>query len=300
MPPLRLPSTDVETNGAIDAALLDAYLRRMQVDAEPPSADALFRLHRAHVDRIPYETTWIHLGEQWSVDTDAAVERIARGGRGGYCFHLNGSLARLLSTLGYDVTLHIGGVHGPDPGENDLTNHLVLLVRGLPTTDNPTGDWYVDAGLGDALYEPLPLQSGSYEQTPMTFALSETPGGIGDWHFDHDPAGSFPGMNFRSTIATIDDFAPRHQVLSSSPDSGFVRTVTAQRRRPDRVSALRAFAFKTIDASGSQTTFVTDRNEWLALLADEFLLPLDGVDREAKDRLWGSAQMSHEEWITTQ
>jgi N-hydroxyarylamine O-acetyltransferase len=279
---------------------MDAYLHRLEVDAEAPSVDALFRIHRAHVDRVPYETTWIHLGEQWSIDSDAAVERIARRGRGGYCFHLNGSLARLLSMLGYDVSLHIGGVHGPEPGEQDLTNHLVLLVDGLATNDNPGGTWYVDAGLGDALYEPLPLRAGTYEQGPMTFVLEETPGGVGDWHFAHDPAGSFPGMNFRAAVATIDEFAPRHQVLSTSPDSGFVKTVTAQRRKQDAVTSIRALTHSTRDSSGTTTTFVMDRDEWFALLADEFLLPLDGVDAEAKERLWRSACNSHEEWAATQ
>ena len=47
---------------------------RLRIDAEPPSVDALHRIHRAHVDRIPYETTWIQLGEQWTIDTDAAVD----------------------------------------------------------------------------------------------------------------------------------------------------------------------------------------------------------------------------------
>jgi N-hydroxyarylamine O-acetyltransferase len=279
---------------------MDAYLGRLGLDAELPSVDALYRIHRAHVDRVPYETTWIHLGEQWTIDTDAAVERIARGGRGGYCFHLNGSLAWLLSRLGYDVSLHIGGVHGPEPGEQDLTNHLVLLVAGLPTGDNPAGDWYVDAGLGDALYEPLPLRAGDYDQTPMTFRLSETPGGVGDWHFAHDPHGSFPGMNFRSADATIDDFAPRHLYLSTSPESGFVKTITTQRRLHDSVLALRALTLTTRDSNGADTLVVADRNDWFALLADEFFLPLDGVEQASKDRLWASAQASHAAWLATQ
>jgi N-hydroxyarylamine O-acetyltransferase len=279
---------------------MDAYLRRLGVEAEPPSVDALFRIHAAHVDRVPYETTWIPLGERWSVDTDAAVERIARRGRGGYCFHLNGSLAWLLSMLEYDVSLHIGGVHGPEPGEQDMTNHLVLVVDCLPTDDNPSGAWYVDAGLGDALYEPLPLRVGTYEQTPMTFRLDETPNGVGDWHFTHDPQGSFPGMNFRSAVATISDFAPRHVVLSTSPDSGFVKTVTAQRRERDRVSALRACTYKTHDHTGLQTTLVTERNDWFAMLGDVFHLGLGGVDGMAKDRLWSSALASHEAWLATQ
>jgi arylamine N-acetyltransferase len=277
----------------------DAYLGRLGLDAEPPSVGELFRILRAHVDLVPYETTWIPMGEQWDIDSDSAMERIARRGRGGYCFHLNGSLARLLEMLGYEVSRHVGGVHGPVPSADTLTNHLVLLVGGLPSDDNPSGSWYVDAGLGDALCEPLPLRAGTYEQRPMTFALEETPGGIGDWHFSHDPEGSFPGMNFRSAVATLDEFEPMHRHLSTSPDSGFVKTVTAQRRRGDAVSAIRALTRTHRDANGTTTTFVTDRGDWFDLLADEFFLTFDGVDIDAKDRLWNSARAAHEEWLAT-
>jgi N-hydroxyarylamine O-acetyltransferase len=278
----------------------DSYLRRLGVEAEPPSVDALFRIHRAHVDRVPYETTWLHLGERWTVDIDDAFERIASRGRGGYCFHVNGSLSRLLSTLGYEVTLHVGGVHGPEPSEADLTNHLVLTVAGLATNDNPSGVWYVDCGLGDALFEPLPLIPGTYRQGHLTFVLDETQGGLGDWHFTHDPSGSFTGMNWRMGAATIGDFAARHQVLSTSPDSGFVKTVTAQRRPQDRLLTLRGLTFKSSDSQRSDTTFVTNRSEWFELLADQFFLAFDGVDDSAKDRLWASAHASHETWLATQ
>src|SRR5204863_7556753 len=91
---------------------LDAYLGRLQLDREPPSAEALRRLHRAHVERVPYETVWLHLGEKRTVDASESVHRIAHQGRGGYCFHLNGALSELLRALGYDATRHVGGVHG--------------------------------------------------------------------------------------------------------------------------------------------------------------------------------------------
>ena len=275
------------------AELRSAYLKRLGLDAEPPSADALFRIHRAHVGRVPYETTWLHMGEQWSVDPALSAERVAFGGRGGYCFHLNGSLAQLLLMLGYDVTHHIGGVHGPEPSADDLTNHLVLTVGGLPTTDNPSGEWYVDAGLGDALLDPLPLVAGTYRQGTMTFELESTPGGIGDWHFIHDPMGSFRGMNFRSAPTTIDAFAERNRRLSTSPDSGFVKTVSVQRRLPDGARILRALTFTTRDLNGGSTSVITDRDEWFDLLADEFLLPLGDVDAGARDRLWASACAAH-------
>jgi N-hydroxyarylamine O-acetyltransferase len=279
---------------------MDAYLRRLGVAEEPPSVEALFRLHRAQVDRVPYETTWIHLGERWDIDTSAALERVAEGGRGGYCFHLNGALGRLLWMLGYDVSHHVGGVHGPEPSVDDLTNHLVLVVGGLPSSENPTGNWYVDAGLGDALYEPLPLQAGTYEQGPMTFELAETPGGIGDWRFTHDPRGSFAGMSFRSSVAGLDEFERTHHRLSTSPESGFVQNVIAQRRQRDCVFWIRSLTYGRRDHLGTTTRFVTDRDEWFALLADEFFLPFDGVDDHAKDRLWTSARTAHEAWIATQ
>ena len=117
------------------------------------------------------------MGEQWDIDADASMERVAAHGRGGYCYHLNGSLSRLLALLGYDVSYHVGGVHGPEQTADDLTNHLVLVVSGLASTDNPGGDWYVDVGLADALHEPLPLRAGTYRQGPMTFVLEETYGG---------------------------------------------------------------------------------------------------------------------------
>lgn len=277
--------------------LIDEYLRRLGVDAEPPSVDALFRIHRAQVERVPYETTWIALGEPWTIDSEAAMQRIATRGRGGYCFHLNGSLGRLLVALGYEVTYHVGGVHRADPASENMTNHLVLTVGGLPTDDNPAGDWYVDAGLGDALYEPLPLLAGTYQQGSMTFTLEETRDGIGDWLFTHDPAGSFAGMSFRLSAATLDDFEDRHRYLSTSPDSGFVQNVTAQRRDRDGVTWIRALTFGRRDRDGTMTRHVTNRDDWFALLAGEFRLAFDGVGDDAKNRLWERARMSHDAWL---
>ena len=69
----------------IDVALRDAYLSRLGLEAEPPSVDALQRLHRSQVERIPYETMWIQAGERWGVDpVDSAVGR-ARPADGDGC-----------------------------------------------------------------------------------------------------------------------------------------------------------------------------------------------------------------------
>ena len=60
----------------------------------------MFRLHRAHVERVPYETLWIQLEQYWDIDPIASATRIATETRGGYCFHLNGALsAKVLETV---------------------------------------------------------------------------------------------------------------------------------------------------------------------------------------------------------
>ena len=280
----------------MDAELQAAYLGRLGLEPEPPSVDALQQLHRRQVERVPYETMWIHMGEAWTIDIDAAITRIARHGRGGYCFHLNGAFSELLRSLGYAVTRHVGGVHGPGgPSEDEMANHLVLTVSGLPRDDNPPGTWYVDAGLGHALHEALPLAAGDYEQGPFRFRLEETPGGVGDWHFANDPKGSFEGMSWRADRIEMDQFADRHEWLSTSPDSGFVRVATAQRRDESGVEIIRGLVLTRVGRNAA-TSELTERDEWFDALADLFDLRFDGAPPESLDRLWAKSVDGHRAW----
>ena len=280
----------------IGPAVRDAYLARLGVDAEPPSAGALFRIHRAHAERVPYETLWIHLGERWSVDPTEAATRIATRGRGGYCFHLNGALAELLTTLGYDVRRHVGGVHGPaGPAEAEMTNHLVLTVRNLPTAANPGGRWYVDVGLGDALHEPLPLVAGDYRQGPFRLVLAETPGGVGDWHLTHDPAGGFAGMAWRAAASGTDAFAERHAWLSTSPESGFVKVLTAQRRDATGVDILRGLVLQRVGSGAYEVTLATEP-ELADALGDVFGLDLGRAGDAVRAALWERVHAAHRAW----
>lgn len=246
---------------------------------------------------MPYETMWIHIGEGWTIDLDDAVTRVAHGRRGGYCFHLNGAFSELLRSLGYDVTRHVGGVHGPaGPSENEMTNHLVLTVSGLPTEENPAGTWYVDAGLGDALHEALPLVAGEYTQGPFHVSLEETPGAVGDWHLNHDPAGSFSGMSWRNAAVGMDAFAERHEWLSTSPESGFVRVAVAQRRDATGVDIIRGLVLTRVGVGVAPTEPLTARDDWFGALADLFDLRFDGIAPERLDQFWAKALAAHLAW----
>ncbi|MFG1942160.1 arylamine N-acetyltransferase [Nonomuraea sp. NPDC048826] len=277
---------------------IPGYLRRLGLPAfehAPPSAGALRALHAAHVERIAYEALEIWLGRPTTVDPLESAARIL-GGRGGYCYHLNGAFSELLAKLGYAVTRHVGGaqMRGAEPGI--IGNHLVLTVSGLPDEANPGGVWLVDAGLGDGLHEPLPLVAGTYRQGPHEYGLRPSEVAPGGWRFDHDPAGSFLGMDFRLEPAEMADFAAMHEHLSTSPESGFVRTAVVQRRDARGVDSLRGLVLSRLGVGADRVTLESSR-DYFAALADVFALPLDDVSGGEKEKLWSRLHTAHEAWL---
>jgi arylamine N-acetyltransferase len=188
-------------------------------------------------------------------------------------------------------------VHGADgPGADELGNHLALIVDGLPTDENESGTWYVDAGLGDALHEPLPLEARGYRQGPFALSLEQTSDGVGDWHLTHDAAGGFKGMSWRSAPAELDVFAQKHRWLSTSPESGFVRVLTAQRRDAAGVDILRGLTLTRVGEGASVQT-LTSGGDLFDLLGDLFGLNVSPIDRRAREALWAKTSAAHEAWV---
>lgn len=286
MPPVTVGRVSVDVSG---------YLRRLGVPEAggPPDIAALRLLHRAHVERVPYENLQIALGRPTTVDPAESARRIIRG-RGGYCYHLNGAFSLLLATLGYRVSRHVGGVQGTtaDPAGAD-GKHLALTVSGLPTPENPHGRWFVDVGLGDALHEPLPLVPGGYRQGPFEYGMRPSEAEPGGWRFDHAPGASFLGMDFRPEAVEMAVFADNHRWLSTSPESHFVRTVTVQRRDADGVDLLRGLVLSRIGTTRRREILETPRDYFTAL-ADVFGLVLDDVGPAERAALWDRLQADHE------
>jgi len=280
-----------------DRRTVEAYLDRLGLPAEPPSAQALTRLHRAHVERVPYETFWLHLGEPLGIDPSASMRHVARGGRGGYCFHLNGAFSELLTHLGYRVTRHVAAVHDGDvPTDASWGNHVALVVHDLVGFDNPSGRWYVDVGLGDALHAPLPIVTGEHRDRVMRFTLSTLGGGA--FHLGHDPAGSFAGVAVEARPASMPEFAGRHLFNVTSPESSFARTVTAQRRHADGVDLMRGCVLtrRRLTATDTSTQVFARCGEWLDGLDEIFGIRLD-ARADATAELWRRVLAGHRQWL---
>jgi arylamine N-acetyltransferase len=289
---------------------VEGYLARLGLSRPArPDAAWLYAAHRAHMARVPYENLEIQLERPTTVDPAESIARIARG-RGGYCFHLNGAFGTLLACLGYRVTRHLGEVRG-NLDEWDLPeltiNHQVLVVRCEDGESDESGEgdaggeYFVDCGLGDAPFEPMPLKAGESVQGPFRYRLEPWAGHPGGWRFVHDPrSASFPTMVFAPEPVEVSAFAAAHERLSTAPDSGFVQAAIAARRDAEAVEVLRGRVFTRIDAAGPARRIVDSLAEWYEMLADVYGLELRDADAAARERLWARVSRAHEVWLAQQ
>ena len=289
------PPPAVPGGALLDAGEVAEYLARLGVGHPgEPSVAGLRALHRAHVERVPYEVMDIQLQRPTTVDPRDSVGRV-RNGRGGYCVQLNGAFSTLLTALGYAVTWHRAGVHAnaalPPVSASDPSPHLALTVE-------LEGEvWLVDVGLGDGLHEPLPLRAGTYEQGPFTFRLAPSEVDPGGWRFDHDPRGAIAGMDFTTEPAGYEDFAEWHHYLSTSPESRLVRAVAVMRRDADGIDSLTGCMLRRVDGNGRTVRELATAGEWYGALADVFTLPLTELDADEKSALWKKVRGAHEAWL---
>jgi N-hydroxyarylamine O-acetyltransferase len=274
---------------------VDGYLRRLHVSHPgPPAVDRLFALHRAHAAIVPYENLEIQLGRPTTIDPYDSAERIIAGG-GGYCFHLNGAFALLLETLGYDVSRHVGGVFSRRRTPTEVGgDHLALTVR--------LGEqsWFVDVGLGNALYEPMPLQAGLVRQGPFFYRLEPSPIVAGGWRFRHaENAESFAGMDFGLAAVTMDAFTAKHRELSTSPTSTFVNVAQVGRRTATGFDFLFGCYCSTYDETGLHKRVLTCADEWFGVVSDVFGLPMADLDAVMRAALWKRLWAGHERHIAS-
>ncbi|MFG1815806.1 arylamine N-acetyltransferase [Kribbella sp. NPDC049174] len=277
----------------------EAFLRRIGISEYdgPPRLEALSRLHEAYVDQVPYESVQFQLEPGGPLEPEESSKRIIARETGGYCFQLNGCLALLLTELGYRVTMHRGGAQTPTrPGDVDAS-HMVLTVSGL--VEDPDRLWLVDAGLGETLVQPLPLEVGSTYQEPFDLRLRPSEK-VDGWRLDHDPRANLIGMDFESAEVGLGAFADQHANLSANPESPFRRLASAFRRKPKSVVVLRSVGLTETFADRIDSTIIETLADYFATLADEFYLPLPHLGRTQRDQLWRRVWSQYEGFLAKQ
>jgi N-hydroxyarylamine O-acetyltransferase len=280
--------------GRILDSVAGDYLELLELEATPGAVDAatLAALQRAHLAHVPYENVDVYRGCAPGIDPIASVERILSG-RGGYCYHLNGSLVALLEWLGVDVTQHVAGVQGGGVAEapGPTANHLGVTVR------TPDGaKWFVDVGFGDGPLEPLPLTFGVHEQGGFRYSLGPSAFDPAGWRFEHDHRCAFVGADFAAAPAVTSQFVDKHLEISTSPSSGFVRVLAVMRRTEAGVEILRGCVRSTVTPDARVDRDVDTPDEWWGIVLDDFGLAYGDLPSEERARIWEKARAGHVEW----
>jgi N-hydroxyarylamine O-acetyltransferase len=142
---------------------LTTYLRRIGFTGEPRAdVDSLRAIVLLHARAIPFENLDAFRGRAVSLDPAAVVDKLLRGGRGGWCFEQNLLLGDALRALGYPVVDLAARVVWNRPAEA-LTprTHRLLQVTAAGR------HWLADAGFGgQTLTGVLDLGTTEPQATP--------------------------------------------------------------------------------------------------------------------------------------
>lgn len=279
---------------------IKAYLHRLGIpDIEPPTLPYLFRLHRAHVEKLPWQTIDVFAGKPAPIDPTLSVQLITSG-RSGYCFHLNGAFSTLLRALGYKVNWHWAGVQ--PMGEAPRVNGFHLALTTVVQNDQQEEDfWIIDAGLGDMPFEPIPLSPGIYRQGAFTYRVTESEVAAGGWRLVHDPKSVFVGVDVApKVIDDINAFVPKHEHYSKLPDSPWINTFLVRHRHESGSNELRGCIWSKREDDRIQKIELQTESEWLNVLGDVFGEHLVAYDKTERHAIWLKTRKLHEEWKRAQ
>jgi N-hydroxyarylamine O-acetyltransferase len=248
---------------------LTEYLRRIGFDATARADLATLReLQRAHVHTVPFENIDVQLRRPVTLNTEEMYAKVVEGRRGGWCYELNGLMGWALGEIGFDVMRVSAGVMRESLGDQQLGNHLCLLVR----LDRP---YLVDVGFGSSLVEPLALEQGSREDWPYHVSLEEV--GDGYWRFTEQEQAAPFSFDFKPVPADeslLDAKCSYQQTHSASP---FVQNLVAKRRDTDAYLTLRGRVFTSVGTAGTQKIVLDSASELLACLRERFTLDVPDV-----------------------
>ena len=102
------------------------------------------------------------------------------------------------------------------------------------------------------------------------------------------------GFDLASETARIDDFRPMHAFLSTQ--SGFARTITAQRRIGSRIEVLRGCVYTETTPDATNVTEITERDAWWDVVITHFGLDYHDLPADERETLWRQTLDRHRAW----
>ena len=242
------------------------YLARLGY-SEPirPDVQTLRGLHLAHMFNVPFENLDIELRRPIYLTEEALWNKIVIQKRGGFCYELNGLFARLLQTIGFDVTYLNARVYNSEGQLGMDFDHLALLVQ-IP---GQAERWLVDVGFGDSFNEPLRFEGGTEQSQGLrSYRLEQIPDPEGYivWQKNYD--GSWERQYFfhlraRKFPEEYESACLYHQ---TSPQSSFTRGSIISRATPTgRVSLEDGRLILTEEGERSQRP-IEDKDNYHKLL----------------------------------
>ena len=266
---------------------LAAYLDRIAYRGPlRPDRETLFGVHRAHIETVPYENLDIHLGRKLELSDEFFFDKVVRRRTGGWCYVMNGSLSWALRQIGFRVHRVVAGVNRELMGDEMMGNHLAILV-------DLDERYLCDAGLSDALLDPVPLKEGPFVQGGFEMSLSRIGAG---WRFTNHRFGGAKSFDFSEKPVEISAFADRCHWLQTNPESNFVKVSLTVRRHEGRIDRLRDATLASITPQGQTTRVITGPDEYCRVLHEVFGLDLNGAERQ----LWPRVEERHRAFIAAQ
>ena len=260
---------------------LQAYLDRIGYEGRvEPTLECLRQVHRRQALSVPYENLDVQLGTPLDLDIDRIFEKVVGRRRGGWCYEVNGLLGWALAEIGFDVTRAAGGVLRAERGDAALGNHLILLVR----LDR---DYLADLGLGDGIREPIPVQSGAYQQGALEFRLEEMADGY--WRFHNHSFAHPPSFDFRASLADEALLAAKCNALQTMPELTFVQNLVCQIMAHETVTCLTGRVLRHKSGEGNSKALISSCGELVQTLDEVF-----GIRNVDVSLLWPKLVARHE------
>jgi len=268
---------------------LAAYLRHVGLPEQgwEPTVASLRRLHRAHVDAIPFANVSPALGRVPALDLPTLERRLVAERRGGYCLEHVMLFAAVLEALGFEaVQQRLCKVGDPAqvPAERPPT-HLTVLAR--PADDERR--WMADVGFGVGILGPIPLPPGPGEGEPVRHGRWEHRADVLEdgriLLMERDAEGWRPLHQTFDRDVGHAEIAEANRWVALQPGSPFARRLVAMRTTDEGRERLVGTRLEAATAGGEATVRELEPAEALEALGSRFGVQVDDADRAALARL---------------